>query len=481
MPEEQHPALTIINRCQEFLGSCRAELKAVKNDPYGKQWQKINIDAMAATLKALGISPHLRQARDKYPKLERQLLAAIIHHENDFKNLLTEINHRQSTSKTDITEAQRISNHCQQETPPLLKQLKKYRAILRQASLTLQENLTIHSLSPLAREQLSGKKRNLFNSGFEVYLIVNGEQDEAIANTDLVNMYTFFDRAALWQKKITAYKLPDLAATAASLVKQQLELCQEGLSQVKLAVNLMEQLFAKELTAFHLFKKKLATLQEKPVADILALLPDFTEELSSCLRNFAAKKFLLQELSKVELLQENCEQFFTDIQDYFVPYLVEEIAKDRSIINPQTLAISRSKSYFKGAKGMWRTIRLLGLALGGYPPISPSQLEEKLFHGLADCHLYFSAQDTDAMDLQQYISQPFKDYASPFPAQELTLLLQRTLLTYSAILQKVFIRFKANHPDSDRTPPTLGRLNAKLEIGIDYLQSYQKKSEKMLG
>ena len=480
MTEQQSTALETLQSCQAFLLSCRKEMEAARKDPHVRQWEKINFDQFSHLFLALNIPTDLNRASRALPKVSKELQKIITRLDNDINNLLAEIKLGGKAESTVMKEARRIESHCRQDTAEMLKQLTQYRTMLHEATCTLQENFTMHSLVPLVREQLSGKKRNLFDSGYEVYLIINGEQDREIETTNLINMHTFFDQAAAWQKKITEYEMPELAPIAAGLMEQQFSLCQEGLAQVKLTVNLLASLFGKEAASLDEFKQHISQLTTKGVTEMLNRIPDLTNELSACLRNFAAKKFLLQELEKVELLAENCQQFFNDISTQFIPFLQQEMAKERNILNPQTLATSRAKSYFKGMRGIWRIIRMIYKGLAGSPLISQQQLQEILAKALHDCHIFFTDQGKDAAQLHHYIKEPFRDFSSPFPAKELSSLLQRTLLTYTAVLQKVFFRFRATYPDSDRKPPRLGRLSTKIEVGIEYLQNYQKKTEKML-
>ncbi len=472
-------AIRILNKCQKFLTSCRQEAISISKDPHVLQWQEVNIDSFMEIITALGLPITLRQTRDKYPAMAKELLASVTSQDNSINNLLADVKHGGQNEKSILAQAKQINRHCQTITP-FLKKLQSCRGDLQQASITLKENLSMHTLLPIARGQVTGKKRGLLESGYEVYLTITQDQNTDIETTTLVNMYSFFERAAAGQKKVAEYERPSLPPIAMGMVEQYLYLCQEGFSQVKLLIDLMNTLFAREFKNFNTLQHNIKALKERNVTDILSNVPQISEELSACLRNFSAKKFLLQELSKAEVLLENCEDFFIGLKNYFIPYLHTEISKGNSILNPHTLAISRSKSYFKGLIGMWRVIRMMLFSFSGNPIISQKQLEEKLHQGLADCHMFYSQETNNASALQQYIASIFEELSSPFPGAELTNLFHKSLFTYSAILQKVFIRYRPTREDEDIKAATLGRLSSKIEIATDSLQKYQEKSEKMM-
>ncbi len=470
MPDLQE-AQAILSKCTKKLSTYQKEAREISVNKDVIAWQKVNIDSFTDIIEALGLPDDLRQSRDNYPGIASNVLREIRTLQNNIANLEADIN---LGSPIPVVEAMTQARKIQQQTnnlSPAMEQLRKCKVGLESSSIALKKNLNLQTLLPLARASATGKKKSVFETGFEIYLITT--RDEGFEEEGQINMYTYFTKATLLQKKIAKPMADNLPPLAYSMVSQQLRLCHEALQEVKDFVLFVENYVKKDIKNISIFHSQLAEVTNKPLTDILFNIPAETEKVGACIRDFTHKKFLLEELDRAAQLLLMVEQFFQIFKDYFIDYLHEQSHQKNGLLNPETLAKARASSYFKGITGIFRMIRIFLGSFNKQDAITEEILAEKLHSILQNCTIFFGHGEDDQQEVTTFLETYFANYTSPFPHDELLDVSRKCLSTFGMLLQKVMFRYKADHNNVNTY--SLGRLSGKIEVRMSNLQKYRKK------
>jgi hypothetical protein len=472
MPDIQQTQ-DILSQCKKKLATFKEQAKEISRNKDVQAWQKVNIDSFLDVIEGLGLPGNLRQSRDSYPEIAQTVLKEITTIQNNIENLDADIKLGPLPASEAIIQAKKIKQQIAQLFPAMEK-LLYCKNNLESSSKALKENLSLKTLLPLARDMATGKKKSVFETGFKIYLITTRETDFA-EEEDQVNMYSYFDQAALLQKKIEALSTDGISSMAASMVNQQLRLCTEGLQEVKDFILFIEHYVEKDMENINIFHAKLAEVTRQPLTDILFNIPAETENVGACIRDFTHKKFLLEEIDRAVQLLLMIDQFYQIVKDHFLDYLRKQNSLENGLLNPLTLSQVRANNYFSGITGTWRMIRLLIGSVNTEETLSEEILQRKLQDLLENCTDFFGYEENDPKNISTFIESYFKQYNTPFPHDELIEIAKKCLITYGTILEKVMFKFKAETDNNKTKNYSLGRLSGKIEVRTTNLKKYRKK------
>lgn len=469
MPDIQQ-AKDLLNQCDKKLRTYRNEAVEISKNKDVIAWQKVNIDSFLDIIAGLGLPSDLRQSRDTYPDIARAVLHEITSLQNSIANLEADINLGPLPADKAILEAKKIEKQIS-EILPSVTELRKCKTGLVSSSIALKKNLNLTTLLPLAREQATGQKKSVFETGFSIFLLTS--KDPGFAEENQVNMYSFFDKATYMQKKLTEIDVNGLSQISASMVNHQIGICHDGLQEVKDFIIFIENYVKKDTDNINIFNTQLAEVTHQPLTDILFNIPTETEKVGACIRDFTHKKFLLEEIDRAAQLLIMIEQFCELLNHHFLNYLVEQESVENGLLNPATLATTRATSYFGGFYGFIRIVRLF---LGSFTQknvISLEILQEKLQAILENCALFFVNAKEGNEKITEFIESYFEQYSAPFPHNELVDVARKSLITYGTILEKVMYRFSVEKENTNTY--SLGRLSNKIEVRMTNLGKYREK------
>lgn len=463
-------AKDILSQCKKKLTTFKLEAKEISANKDVQAWQKVNIDSFVDIIESLGLPDDLRQSRDTYPTIAANVLKEITTLKNNIDNVEADLR----LGPIPATEAISLAQKIQQQTAqlvPATKQLQICKTSLESSSITLKNNLNLHTLLPLARDLATGKKKSIFETGFTIYLIT--AREPGFAEEGQVNMYTYFDKSSLLKKKIDQIDTTGLSKMNNSMISQQVRLCQDALQEVRDFILFIEKYVEKDIENINIFHTQLAQVTKKPLTDILFNVPSEIEKVGACIRDFTHKKFLIEELDRAAQLLLMVEQFYTILKDHFLDYLHEQSHLENGLLNPGTLAKARTNSYFQGLHGIWRMIRIFLSSFSQANVISAEILEEKLQDILNNCSHFFGHDEKDQQQIATFLDTYFAEYNTPFPHDELLDLAKKCLITFGTIQQKVMFRYKLATEEGNNF--SLGRLSGKIEVRMSNLKKYRKK------
>ena len=469
MPELQ-AAKDILATCKKKLADFQRQAKEISTNKDVQAWQKVNIDSFTDVIEALGLPDNLRQSRDDYPAIAQTVLKEITTLQNNIDNVEADIR----LGPIPVIEAMAQANKIRQQTANLLpdiERLHQCKSGLVSSSIILKKNLNLQTLLPLAREQATGKRKSVFETGFMIYLTTTREP--GFEEENKINMYNYFDKATLLQKKNDNLDISALPKMALSMVQQQLKICHDALQEVKDFILFVEKYVQKDTENINVFHTELAEVTKKPLTDILFNIPNETAKVGACIRDFTHKKFLIEEVDRAAQLLLMVEQFHLIFKDSFLDYLHEQSHLENGLLNPETLARARANSYFKGLNGIWRLIRIFIGSLSQKEAISEEILTDKLQEILTNCTLLFTNSNVDQQKIDTFLESFFSNYASPFPHDELIDVGHKCLMTFGTILEKVMFRYKLEQENVSNY--SLGRLSGKIEVRMSNLKKYRKK------
>ena len=472
---------TLILQLKKTIDSWRKEAMGISSDPNVLHWQKVNIESFASVLEDLNLSPtDLRRARDGYPTIAETVLHKVTFLANELHNLESDIRLGPLSPEIAQAAALKIEEQCL-EVKPDIDKILGFHKILAGSSKTLKEKLNFYSFLPQARMQASGKNKSLFETGYSIFLTVSDKRDIE-HDENVTNIFSYLAKVSKLQKAIEETEVPALPPIATSFLDQQLTLCEEACKQVKLFISFVGDYFQAELDEIEFFQKNLESLKSQPLTELLLEIQSQTDAASKCLQRFTHKKFLLEDIQKAKRLLNYTEQLHKALNDHFISYLAGQVETRNGLLNPQTLAIARSKKYFTGVKGLWRFIRMLLFSMNVNALISRDELEEKITEAVSDCSFFFGQESQDNHKISSFIDNFFSEYKRPFPHDELTDMTRKCIVTYATILEKVFIKYQPpldkNSDDNEQNRVmSLGRLSSKIEIQADNLKKYRQKFE----
>ena len=469
MPDIQE-AKDILNQCELKLSTFRKQAKEISRNKDVLAWQKVNIDSFLDIIEGLGLPNNLRQSRDTYPKIAQTVLKEITTIKNNLENLNADIKLGPLPANKAISQAKKIKQHIAQLFPAMEK-LHYCKINLESSSKALKEKLNLTTLLPLARDMATGKKKSVFETGFQIYLLTAREAN--FPEEDRINMYSYFDQAVLLQKKITNLKIEGLSKMALSMINQQLRLCSDGLQEVKDFILFIEYYVKKDMEHINIFHVKLAKVTQQPLTDILFNIPAETEKVGACIRDFTHKKFLLEEIDRATQLLLMIENFYQILKDHFLDYLKKQNSLEHGLLNPLTLSKVRAHNYFNGITGSWRMIRMLLGGVNNQETLSEEILQKKLQDLMENCTDFFGYEDDDPQKISTFVNSYFDQYNSPFPRDEIIEIAKKCLITYGTILEKVMFRYKIETDDTKSY--SLGRLSGKIEVRMANLKKYREK------
>ncbi|PLX47814.1 MAG: hypothetical protein C0613_12850 [Desulfobulbaceae bacterium] len=470
---------TLINSLKQSLETWHRQTQTISSDPNALNWKRVNIESFTSVIENLGLSSiKLRRARDSFAELIQEILHQITLLSNALHNLESDIKHGQMAPEIAKAAAHKIEEQCQ-ELKQEMDKLLDHHKILVEGCKTLKENLNFYTFLPQARQLSSGKQKSVFETGYTIYLTVADDPDVE-HNENVRNIFTYLGKVKKLQENIEQTKLPPLPAMVSSFVKQQLNICRSSCEQVHFFIHFVSDYFQSEKAHIKAFHDNLNQLKSHSLTELLLEIPSQTEVAGRCIQRFTHKKFLMDEIQKAYRLLLFVEYFLDLLTTDFIPYLQKQVSRKNGLLNPQTLAMARSRSYFNGIRGLWRFVRMLLFSFSAQSLISQNILEEKIAEAINTCPTFFSTESPDNNQTTSFINSFFDEYKSPFPRDELVDITKKSMLTYASILFKVFHKFKAEPEEGveeEHRVMTLGRLSDKIEIRAENLRKYREKFE----
>ncbi len=471
-----------LEKIKKFLDRCRKEANLSLDDAVAAQWEKVDFVSLEYLLVDLGIKANPDVECKQYSKKAEKIIKKLDIREIELGNVEADIRLSSVNYEKAKMEAQELAVKCR-SLESLLAEMLGHREKLHNSASIIKDNLGPHTLIGLAEKRIEPKSRESFKIGYKHYLIVSGEKGEAGNNATLKE---YFQAVSVLQKRISKIELPELPPIIKYIIQQQIDICYEAGSMIKIFLDFCGESFREELEKINNFKKKLEELSRKNIPDIIDNTEEQADVLAQIIRNFFYKSYLIKELVKVEMLLDNLRHFLHLFKGDCLKNLNGELSASDSALNPDALADQFSVEYFSGLKGVIRMLKLLYGSLKGQKTISEIELQEKLSTIIRTCFFYSCDEQDAAEKISNFINGHLEGYQQPFPHDELAERAKKAIKAYSEAVEKYIYHIMINPlptengVDDDQSKPrpiSLGRLIGKIEARTAVLAKIQHEQE----
>lgn len=471
----------LLAQITSYIHQCKSAAHGILNDPSIRQWDTVLIDQHSTILTSLEISPDdLHYAATNYQKTAEKLVKEVARWENAKGNLEADIRLTGIPPQKIEGEISKLLSDCRQMQNHV-EQLNKFRKILAGTAQIIQQNLSITTLTPLAKIGQPIKKKNLFNEGLAVFAMIT--KDPHLKSSTL-NIHDLAEQGASISVKFSKLELPDMPSIAQLIIKGHVDTCKTALEEANSFLLFCERLCSHELHNIEKFMEDLDDLKKHNFAKILSSMPDMAQTLRHHISTFEHKSRTMKEIRRMTLMLSNLQNIYSAIRYSYLPSIAERVTDKNTSFHPDIFAAAISRHYFHGIRGFFRLMRSFLTTKKKRGALTEIDLTDKISIALSTCPYYHAKEKNNIAKTLQFIDNLISDYSRPFPYDDLTVILKNSIATYGSMIEKDFYKFKPDgltiHEDEEtekKTPKDnmlpLGRLLDKIEIQAHRFKTLQ--------
>ncbi len=466
-----------------YLNQCKAAARGILDDPVVLQWDNVRIDKHTSVLTDLEIFPDdLYFASDNYHKTANQLLEETARWENARGNLEADIRLNGIDPDKALSEAAKLLVDCQQ-MQELLTKIADYHEILIGTAELIQQNLSITTIIPLALIGQARKKKKAFNNGYDVFSMVT---KDPILKSSTLNIHDLSDQATSIATKFSQLELPDMPLLTKAIIEAHMETCLTALEDANSFLVFCGQTCKQDLQNIKTFTDSIEDLKKQSFSIILSSLQEKSQTLRGYIATFEHKSRTMKEVRRMTFLLSNLQSTYSAMRHSYLPYITAQTTDKNSPLHPDIFAAEISKNYFKGVRGFIRLIRLFFSTTKESGVLSEIDLTDKISIALSTCPYYHAQGKNDLAKMVQFTDNLISYYKKPFPFDDLSVILKKSIETYGVMIKKDFYKFKPDglkiHDDEEQgkdtennKPLRIGRMLGKIEIQAHRFNALQPK------
>ncbi len=234
-------------------------------------------------------------------------------------------------------------------------------------------------------------------------------------------------------QRLDVTRLPRLAE---EIIFQHIEAAMALCREIGHYLDTVTERLLREIEAITALEKGIAALRpENPARLISGMVQQagFAGNLISALYH---KRQLKDTLSTVVEALDGLRTLHLLLKTKILPDLQQEAEIAGSIINPATIAGRMTHSFFLGAQGIIRSFKLMLGSLTGKSGINEIELQLLLEQGIKHCKTFHGTSQGELKALRNYIDSLINQYQKPFPYNELSRLVKKTLSVYGEEVEK---------------------------------------------
>ncbi len=465
-------AKAILETIHADLNREKATIAAHLKDPRISDWKVIDTMENHELLAAIGIDPAVIGATlVEYPQLTKKVDKQIRAWGNEVGNQLADlIGH--SDSELSLAAAQKLEEKTRR-LAALKEELFACTGRLLQADQLLRQQLSLKSMLALAKLLVPGK-RDLYEGGMAVFALLMGNDaaKEEEGDKALVTMNQEPAKLEARFKRLAVTKLPRIVEEILlRYIDEAVVVCTE----VGVFLTALNERVAKEFTVIADIEAELNVLSSANTAPLFAGINEQAGVAGQLISSLYHKREIKATMATVNHALEELNVFHLLLKNRLIPRLQSEVGVAGSVLNPVTLSIKMTHSFFAGAAGMIRSIKLMMTSLAGKPAINEIELQLLLEKGIRNCKVFYGKTHADLKQMTVYIDSLIGQYSKPFPYNDLFKLTKSTLSAYGGEVEK-FIGGDDVPPDLQTLavvpiPDKVGKLIAAIR---KHKQAFQK-------
>ncbi len=453
--------MSALEQTKAILETIRADLKrekeavvAIVKDPRVAEWQTIDLKENQALLTAVGINPiEIGEALANYPKQAQKIGKQIVEWGNEVGNQLADLI---GQPKPDVVLA--AAHRLEEKSKALAAMHQELLASTNRfvmADQTLRQQLSLKPMLVIAKS-LNTSKKDILDGGLMTLAMLVADIGQKDGERTLGEICKEPAMLAARFQRLDVTKLPRIVE---EILFHHIEEAVTACKEIGLYLENGNERLARELEWIGTIEEDLKALQSAKTAALLSGISQQATIIGKLITALYQKRQLKEMMATVSEALELLKIFHSLLKNKLAPGLQKEVELPGSALNPITSATTMTRSFFTGATGMIRSIKLMMTSLTGKSAINEVELQLILEKGIANCKTFCGKTPADLKAMKDYIDRLVGQYPKPFPYNDLFKLTRATLSAYGEEVESFLQKYKV---PKDMLPITTGVAPAKL-------------------
>ena len=427
-----------LEQTKSILEAIRLDLKrekesvvAILKDPKVAEWQAIDLSKNQALLAQIGIDPvGIDRTLAEYPKQARKIGKQIVDWGNEVGNQLADlIAHPEP--KTALPAAQKLQQKCQGITA-MKEDLLGHSSQLIRADQILRQQLSLKPMLAIAK-LMTASKKDLFDGGLTTLSLLIGDIGLTNGPKTLAEMIQEPAQLEARLKRLDITKLPRIVE---EVLFHHIDEAVHAAHEIGIFLGAINEHMARDFKSIAVLERNFTDLQPANTAALLNGILEQATLLGNLVVTLYHKRKVMDSLSTVNEALDFLNSFYLLLKNKLIASLQKEVAAPGSALNPITISTQMTRSFFMGAKGILRSLKLMMTSLKGQGAINEIELQLTLEKGIVNCKFFYGKTHDDLKKIKSYIDSLVGHYPKPFPYNDLFRLTKATLSSYGEEVEK---------------------------------------------
>ena len=433
--------MSTLVQTKSTLEAIRADLKREKEalitllkDPRIADWQTLDLKKNQPLFECIGLDPGLiSEALVEYPKQAKKIAKQISDWDNEVGNQLADL-----IGQADPDLCMAKARALEEKSRGLATMKEELVACTRQFMLSdqvLRQQLDIKPMLAIAKA-LATSKKELFDGGIATLTLMLPSPATEGGVRSLHEMRQEPTRLAERFQRLDVTKLPRLVE---EILFHHIEESMITIKEINDFLEALNDRLAREFETVGTIERALAALQTENAAALVAGITKQASQLGNLITALYHKRQLKDTMATVNDALDALNVFHQLLKTKLIPDLQKEVAVSGSALSPITIAAKMTRSFFVGATGIIRSLKLMMTSLTGKAAINENELQLTLEQAIMNCKTYYGNSREDLKKMKYYIDTLVGHYPKPFPYNDLFKLTRTTISVYGEEVDK-FIR-----------------------------------------
>jgi len=467
---ELEQAKSILLNIRLYLKREKESVVAILKDPKVAEWQTIDLAKNEALLAQIGIDPAaIRTTLVEYPKQARKIGKQIVDWGNEVGNQLADLIAHPEPD-TALPAAQKLDEKSQCITT-MKEELLAHSSRLVQADQVLRQQLSLKPMLAIAK-LLKTSRKDLFEGGLVVLGLLIGDIGQKAGAPTLSEMNQEPAKLETRFQRLDITKLPRIVE---EILFHHIDEAVHTAKAIGIFLGAVNDHISREFKSISMLERDLSNLLPEKTAALLDGIVEQANLLGNLVVTLYHKRQINESLSTVNEALEFLNIFHLLLKNRLITSLQKEVELSGSALNPITISAKMTQSFFTGAKGIIRSLKLMMASLTGQGSVNETELQLALEKGIVNCKHFYGKSHADLKKIKTYIDSLVGHFPKPFPYNDLFKLTKTTLSSYGDEVEKFIHNYTI-----PREMQTLTTVNIPAKVGklVAAIVKHRKAFEK---
>ncbi len=431
--------MSTLSQTKSLLEAIRADLKREKEglinflkSPKIADWQTIDLKKNQPLLAAIGIDPNLiNAALIEYPKQAKKIAKQISDFDNEIGNQMADLIGQPDLAEPALAQAQALEERCR-GLAAMKEELQGSTHQFMVADQLLRQQLELRPMLVIAKLLTVGK-REFFDGGIATLSLLVPFPGSDERNQTIQEMRQEPGKLTERLQRLDVTKLPRLIE---EVLFHHIEVAVAATKEVDEFLVTLSDRLTREVEGVAVIEQGLSALQAESPAGLVAGITRQAGMVANLISALYHKRQLKETMTTVNEALDLLNIFHLLLKNRIIPDLQKEVALPGSPLSPITIAAKMTRSFFVGAAGIIRSLKLMMTSLTGKAAINENELQLTLERAIMNCKTFYGSSREDLKKMKFYIDSLVGQYPKPFPYNELFKLTRATLTTYGDEVEK---------------------------------------------